>query len=64
VEGVFTSFASVSSVDDPIYFSASTTCTENRPVFPTRFFKEKSRPVFRLSNKFKGFELHRHHILS
>ena len=64
VEGVFTSFASVSSADDPIYFSASTACTKNRPIFPTRFFKEKSRPVFRLSNKFKGFEFHRHHILS
>lgn len=55
VEGVFTSFASVSFADDPIYFSASTACTENRPIFPTRFFKEKSRPVFRLSNEFKGF---------
>ena len=64
VEGVFTSFTSVSSADDPIYFSASTACTENRPIFPTRFFKEKSRSVFRLSNEFKGFEFHRHHILS
>jgi hypothetical protein len=55
VEGVFTSFASVSSADDPIDFSASTACTKNRPIFPTRFFKEKSRSIFRLSNKFKGF---------
>ncbi len=53
VEGVFTSFASVSSADDPIDFSASTACTKNRPFFPTRFFKEKSRFIFRLSNKFK-----------
>ena len=64
VERVFTSFTSVSSADDPIDFSASTACTKNRPIFPTRFSKEKSRSIFRLSNKFKGFEFHRHHILS
>ena len=45
VEGVFTSFTAVSSADDPIGFSASTACTKNRPVFPTRFFK-KSRARF------------------
>lgn len=64
VEGIFTSFASVSSADDPIYFSASTACTKNKAIFPTPFSKEKSRPVFGFINKLKGFELHRHHILS
>lgn len=64
VESIFTSFASVSSADDPIDFSRSTARTKNKAVFPTRFFEEKSCPVFRFINKLKGFELHRHHILS
>ena len=58
VEGVFASFTTVSSADDPIDFSTSTTCTKNTSIFATRFFEEKPSTVLRFSYKFKGFELH------
>lgn len=64
VESVFTSFTAISFADDSIDFSASTARTKNRAIFPTRFSEEKSRPIFRFGNEFKGFEFHRHHILS
>jgi hypothetical protein len=44
VEGVLASFASVSSADDSIYFSASATCTKNRAIFKHAFLK-KSRAL-------------------
>jgi len=64
VECVLASFASVSSADDSIYFSASAACTKNRAIFPTRFSEKKSCPVVRFRYEFKRFEFHRHHILS
>lgn len=58
MKGVSTLLAPVSFAGNSIHFSASTACTKNRPVFPTRFSEEKPRPVFRFRNKFKGFKFH------
>lgn len=58
MKGIFTSFASIPFIYNSVDFSASTACTKNKAIFPTRFFEEKPCLVFRFSNKFKGFKFH------
>jgi len=58
MERVATPLATVSLAHDPIDFSASTPCTKNAAIFPTRFFKEQSSSIFRFTDEFKGLELH------
>jgi hypothetical protein len=45
-EGVFAPFAAVSFAKNPVYFSALTACTKNRPIFPTRFLEKEPSPIF------------------
>jgi len=60
MKGISAPPTTISFTPNPVDFSASTTYTKNRAFSPTRFSEKKSRSVFRFSNKFKGFKLHRH----
>ncbi len=60
MKGISAPSTTISFTPNSVDFSASTTCTKNRAIFPTRFSEKKSRSVFRFSNKFKGFKFHRH----
>ena len=58
MKGITTAFTAVPFIDDSVYFSASTTCTKNKAIFPTGFFKEQTGSIFRFTDEFKGLELH------
>ena len=45
-ESIFAPFAAVSFAKNPVYFSALTACTKNRPIFPTRFLEKEPSPIF------------------